>query len=250
MSIPRIYLAGPDLFYPNAQARYARLKALCAEHGLEGVAPTDGQPTTLTVTHDSNGARLLYRHDIALLRACDGVLANITPFNGLEPDAGTAYEIGFAAALGLPICTYCLDGMDTLQRAWQSGRLIDQDGRDDDGLLVENFGLPANLMLCAEHSSFPDPEKAVEHLAAILKEFDLRHSPEDLVPDLAMLVRRMARDLKRPHQSEADHRHAEAALSFLWRKGLTGSPLRVTEEEKPAALPNCSVKIHSSICSE
>ena len=222
---PRIYLAGPDLFYQDAADRYARLKTLCAQHGLEGIAPTDGAPGS--VTPDGNGARLLYRHDIALLRRCDAVLANLDPFNGvLEPDSGTSYEMGFAAARGLPVASYCRDGMTTRERVLQSGHLIDAQGRTDEGLLVEDFGLPANLMLCAEHPFFPDPEQAVEHLAVTLKEFDPRPDPEDLVTDLAMLVRRMARDLKRPHQSEADHRHADLALGFLDRKGLRGNILR------------------------
>ncbi|MGC8732430.1 MAG: nucleoside 2-deoxyribosyltransferase, partial [Halothiobacillaceae bacterium] len=39
---PRIYLAGPDLFYPDAMDRYARLKALCESYGVIGVSPLDG----------------------------------------------------------------------------------------------------------------------------------------------------------------------------------------------------------------
>ncbi len=163
----RIYLAGPDLFYTDAADRYARLKAICAQYGLEGVAPTDGQPTSVEPTPE--GARLLYRHDIATLRSCRAVLANITPFNGLEPDSGTAYEMGYAAALGMPIAAYCTDGLTVLERTWRAGRLVDANGRDDEGLLVENFGLPANLMLCAEHAHFTTPEKAVAHLANALR---------------------------------------------------------------------------------
>lgn len=166
MKRPRIYLAGPDLFYPDADQRYARLKAICAERGLDGVAPTDGQHFPIEPTTD--GARRLRRHDLATLQSCDAVLANITPFNGLEPDSGTAYEMGFAAACGMPVAAYCLDGQDTHLRALRAGRLIDTDGRDDEGLLVENFGLAANLMLCAAHATFFNPDGSAEHLVATL----------------------------------------------------------------------------------
>lgn len=168
MNPPRIYLAGPDLFYPDAEARYATLKALCAQHGLVGVAPTDDAPD-VSFEAGRVEAQALYRHDIALLRSCNAVLANITPHNGpFEADPGTAYEMGFAAALGIPVVSYCTDGMDTCDRVLRAGRQIDDGWRNDDGMLVEDFGLPANLMLCAEHEWFSTPEEAVEHLASVL----------------------------------------------------------------------------------
>ncbi|CAJ0806498.1 MULTISPECIES: nucleoside 2-deoxyribosyltransferase [Ralstonia] len=165
-TMPRIYLAGPDLFFPDAEARYDALKDLCARYGLEGVAPTDGQ--TFPIEPTAACARRIREHDLSQLRSADAVLANITPFNGLEPDSGTAYEIGFAAALGMPVVAYCLDGLDTRTRTLRAGRLLNVHGRDDEGLLVENFGLHANLMLCAEHPTFSSADEAVRALAEIL----------------------------------------------------------------------------------
>src|SRR5512138_113602 len=43
MPPPRIYLAGPEVFLPDALAVGARKAALCAQHGLEGVFPLDAQ---------------------------------------------------------------------------------------------------------------------------------------------------------------------------------------------------------------
>jgi nucleoside 2-deoxyribosyltransferase len=168
VNAPRIYLAGPDLFYRDAAARYARLKVLCARHGLLGVAPTDGQEA-LQIEPTPECARRIYRHDIETLRNCVAVLANLNPFHGpMEPDSGTAYEVGYAAARGLLVVSYCEDGRTVRDRTLHAGHLIGADGRDDDGLLVEDFGLPGNLMLCAEHPFFQTPEEGAAYLAAHL----------------------------------------------------------------------------------
>ena len=230
-TLPRIYLAGPDLFYPNVVARYDALKALCAKHGLVGVAPTDGCPP-IPAGQSQPDAALIYRHDIALLQSCDAVLANIAPFNGpLEPDSGTAYEMGFAAACGMPVVSYCTDGLDTRTRTLRAGRLIDAQGRNDDGLLVEDFGMPANLMLCAEHASFTTPEQAAEHLASVLREFNPRVSPKDaqrqVQDDLVTLVMRLSRDLRKAQEgSDKPSSLPTRATDYLQRKGLLGSPFR------------------------
>ena len=39
---PRVYLAGPDIFFRDSAAIYERLKAACAQYGLQGVEPSDG----------------------------------------------------------------------------------------------------------------------------------------------------------------------------------------------------------------
>ena len=234
--VPRIYLAGPDLFYPDAPDRYERLKALCRHHGLEGVAPTDGMDAS-AIECTPNGAITVYRHDLALLQSCDGVLANISPYGGpLDADSGTAYEMGYAAAWGMPVVAYCIDGLTTRERTLRAGRLIDASGRDDEGLLVEDFGLSANLMLCAEHPTFPTPDLAVEHLADTLQAFSPRVAPKDeqsiVRQDLVTLVTRLARELRRAAAAEgAPSPLPDRAMDYLRRKGLLGSPLRGDDVE-------------------
>jgi nucleoside 2-deoxyribosyltransferase len=167
---PRIYLAGPDIFYPDVQERYARLKRLCAEVGLLGVAPPDGMEFAIELTPEC--AAKIRQHDISLLKNCDAVLANVSPYLGLEPDSGTAYEMGYAAALGLPVIGYALDGMLTHERAALAGRPIGPDGREpQEGLLLENFGLTANLMLAGAHDCVCLPGASVEGVlrAALLR---------------------------------------------------------------------------------
>lgn len=171
-SKPRVYLAGPDLFYPDFAARYARLRSLCEQHGLVAVIPVDNQDC-----QDCPDAQSIRRHNIGLIESSDAVLANVTPYFGLEPDSGTAYEMGFAAAIGIPVAAYCLDGLDTRTRVLRAGHLIGGDGRSDNGMLIEDFGLHANLMLCAHHPTFDTPELAVQKISSTLAEIDPPTTP-------------------------------------------------------------------------
>ena len=80
------------------------------------------------------------------LAEADAVLANLNPFRGAEPDSGTCVEIGYALALGKPIFGYAED-MRPLRERLQAVAGGDGCCRDGEGLAVEDFGLPLNLML-------------------------------------------------------------------------------------------------------
>lgn len=138
----RVYIAGPDVFFPDIAARAAAQKALCASLGLEALHPVD-QPT-LTARH-------IYDNNVVLIRAADGVVANLNPFRGAEVDSGTAFEVGFAIALGKPVVGHVSRDESVAERVDTHRGPLTQDAqglwRDRDGNLVEDFGLPANLML-------------------------------------------------------------------------------------------------------
>jgi nucleoside 2-deoxyribosyltransferase len=134
---PRVYLAGPDVFFPEPLSWAARKKAICDRHGLIGVTPF--------------WRRIAMRNE-AHIRGCQGLIANLTPFRGPSADVGTVYEVGFARALGLAIFGYATTTEPFLPRTL---KLLGDDAqaRDDgtwsdgDGLLVEQFGLFDNLMI-------------------------------------------------------------------------------------------------------
>lgn len=137
-----IYLAGPDVFRPDAPAWAAEARRLCAAAGHAALVPLDGVETTAAGIFEAN---------IALIRSADAVLANLNPFRGCEPDSGTCVEVGFALALGKMVIGYVADEATMVARvervlgplcAATGGRLMDRDG-----MLVEDFGLPLNLML-------------------------------------------------------------------------------------------------------
>jgi hypothetical protein len=75
------------------------------------------------------------------------VLANLNPFRGAEPDSGTCVEIGYALALGKPVIGYAADLRPLRERLHASGPGADGRYRDGAGMVVEDFGLPLNLML-------------------------------------------------------------------------------------------------------
>lgn len=159
---PRVYLAGFDVFRPDAVEHGRYLKSLCEAHGLEGLYPFDNDippAATPAVT-----ATLICDANIAMIRRCDAVLANLNPFRGFEPDSGTAFEVGMAVALGKPVWAY-FESTGTLREVVPHN----EQGFDQWGFQVEDFGLPRNLMLaCTWAGSSRSVEVGVEGLATYL----------------------------------------------------------------------------------
>ncbi|GMQ53746.1 nucleoside 2-deoxyribosyltransferase [Halopseudomonas aestusnigri] len=158
--MPSVYLAGFDVFYPDALARGDYLKALCATHGLEGLYPLDAAlPEGL-----SDPAGWICQANLDSLRRADAVLANLGHFRGNEPDSGTVFEVGFACALGKPVWAYFPDQQPMIEQLPR-----DEQGLCPDGFVVENFGLPRNLMLaCSWVGASRTAPQAVAELAAWL----------------------------------------------------------------------------------
>ncbi|MCS6932342.1 MAG: nucleoside 2-deoxyribosyltransferase [Acetobacteraceae bacterium] len=145
----RIYLAGPDVFLPDAARIAEAKKAICAAHGAEGVFPTD-----LGADHADDGTLprwySIYLRNEAHMRGCDAVVANLTPFRGPSADPGTVYELGFMRALGRALAGYSNVAAPFLARSLAlPGAGLGADGRyrDADGLAIEDFGLTDNLMI-------------------------------------------------------------------------------------------------------
>ena len=131
----RVYIAGPDVFRPDAQSWAESIRALLSHHGHQALIPLDGKEVTATG---------IYRANIEMIRSADAVLANLNPFRGHEPDSGTCFEVGFATALGKPVIGYVSDGKSQKEKI---GHGDDHNPVDKEGLHIENFGLPLNLML-------------------------------------------------------------------------------------------------------
>ena len=160
---PRVYLAGFDVFRRDARAFGEHLRAACAEYGFEGVYPLDAE-----VPADLDGPRAaawIYRSNIDAIHSADIVMANVDDFRGPgEPDSGTAFEIGYAAALGKEIWAYTSDEGTLIERV---PCVPDPQGRVcERGYLVEDFGLGKNLMIaCAAHLVHGDARACLEAMA-------------------------------------------------------------------------------------
>lgn len=160
---PRIYLAGPTVFQADADDAGARLVALCEQHGCVGLYPLD-----FALDGDMT-ARTIQAACLRELRSAQGVVADLSPFRGPHADDGTAFELGFAHALGLPIWAYTTDSRPLIERI-PGTRAATGHVRDDAGLLVENFGRAHNSMLSETIVSLSrSPEEAIRLAAAALR---------------------------------------------------------------------------------
>jgi nucleoside 2-deoxyribosyltransferase len=148
---PRVYLAGPDVFFPEPLRWAARKKSICEQNGLTGVSPLDDLLDEPTEWASFPLWRKIAMRNEAHIRNCQGLIANLTPFRGPSADVGTVYEIGFARALGLSLFGYATTTASFLTRtltAIGSDATYREDAwYDADGLLVEQFGLFDNLMI-------------------------------------------------------------------------------------------------------
>jgi nucleoside 2-deoxyribosyltransferase len=131
----RVYIAGPDVFRPDAALWAESVRTLLARHGHQALIPLDGEEITATG---------IYHANIAMIRSADAVLANLNPFRGHEPDSGTCVEVGFAIAQGKLVIGYVSDGRVMKDKIGQGNA---DKPLDTNGLHIENFGLPLNLML-------------------------------------------------------------------------------------------------------
>ena len=145
--LARVYLAGPEVFLPDALAMGARKAALCAAHGFEGVFPLDAS-LDLTGLVKQEQARRISAANEGLMRSCDLLIAHLTPFRGVSMDSGTAFEVGFMRALGRPVLGYTNVTADYRARSEAYRRaapgLPDVDAPD---IQIEDFDGAENLMI-------------------------------------------------------------------------------------------------------
>lgn len=146
--MPRIYLAGPEVFLPNARQQGAEKKRLCGAYGFEGVYPLDNDIAGGAALAPEARARAISHGNEALMRSCDLIIANCTPFRSVSMDAGTAFEIGFMRALGRPLFGYSNVAADYAARvrampAAAEAAWCDETRRCE----IEDFGLAENLMI-------------------------------------------------------------------------------------------------------
>jgi nucleoside 2-deoxyribosyltransferase len=151
MQPQRVYLAGPEVFLLNAKEVGEHKKALCRKYGFEGVFPLDNEIDIKDKTPKEVGFCISTVNE-DLIRACDFVVANITPFRSPSADVGTAYEMGFAHGLGKKVFAYSNVAAPFTKRTVKAlnsevSRGSDGKLRDANGMFIEENGLTDNLML-------------------------------------------------------------------------------------------------------
>ena len=143
----RLYLAGPEVFHPDAIRLGAAKKEACARFGLEGLYPLDGAAPGASPPD----AMAIYERCVALMHKADAGIFNLTPFRGPSADVGTVLELGVMATLGKPVFAYTHAAGDLIDRLRIDPSLVLDTStglwRDPDGMSAEDFGLSDNLML-------------------------------------------------------------------------------------------------------
>ena len=147
----RIYLAGPEVFLPDAGVLADAKRAVCARHGAIGVFSTDPVHCPEADACPEDWLAIYLRNE-AHIRGADALIANLTPFRGPSADAGTVYELGFMRALGRPVAAYANTAIPFTERTRaflgaEARRRSDGGWEDAEGLHLEAFGLHDNLMI-------------------------------------------------------------------------------------------------------
>jgi nucleoside 2-deoxyribosyltransferase len=147
MSAPkRIYIAGPAVFHKDhGEAHYNTVRTLLRANGVVPLVPIDSEVT---------GPLNIRNKNIEMIKECDAIIADLSPFRSLEPDCGTAFEVGYGAALGKVLLTYSSDTRTMVEK---------YGGSEAQGLAVEDFGLPFNLMLADGTPVFNSFEAAFDY---------------------------------------------------------------------------------------
>jgi nucleoside 2-deoxyribosyltransferase len=194
VTAPRIYLAGPMVFYPDPDATFQRMKQICQHHGLIGVSPLDNQIGLEGAAPDRTLLQRIVKADLALMDTLDGGLFCLDPFRRApDMDPGTAFEVGYMRALKKPMAGWTHDPRDYPAKvrayfatvfkldltATAPGTTGGTSGttRDPDGILAHSQGCLQNAMIdIGLGEVFADPDweaafdRATAHLAALLSD--------------------------------------------------------------------------------
>jgi nucleoside 2-deoxyribosyltransferase len=141
----KVYLAGPDVFLPDALEVGRQKTEICRRHGLTGLYPLDN-----VVDRAATEASLqIFKANETMMDQADAIIANFSPFRGPSADAGTVYELGYMAARGKFCLGYSNDPAIYSDRVRRTMKVTAQAGHlvDADGLTVEDFGHTDNLMM-------------------------------------------------------------------------------------------------------
>lgn len=146
MKKQKIYMAGPDVFYLNANETLEYKKQLCLKYGFIGISPFDNE----IIKGENNKEKqkcMIKQNNEELIKHSDIVIANFNSFRGFEPDSGTCFEVGFATALKKKIYIYLEDfDKDLKARYAKFNNLKSISKYDLEGNNIEDFNFPVNIM--------------------------------------------------------------------------------------------------------
>jgi len=179
-----IYLAGPDVFFPDGEAILKRKADLVRTAGFLPVyAGVMNYPECKTPF--DTGCAISAVNELCL-RGADILMANLTPFRGVGADTGTVFEVGFMAAQNRPVFAYTQDTRLHTQRVqehYETELHRDSSGilRGPDELMVEDHDMVDNLMIdgavasCGETVFVADGPGQFSSFEVCLAQVRIRH---------------------------------------------------------------------------
>ncbi len=175
---PVVYLAGFERNDSDAIQKYATMKASLEKHGFDVLTPLDKAVGVEIIETDDKYERAYnqFDHYQQHVRNCDIILANLSDYQGYEPNEDVAFECGMAFQLGKKLFAYMDDTRHMVDRIPNNG--ASELPRDINGLNVEDFEAPLNLMFAASYRIYDGKfeevvEKMVEELSHPTKRNDL-----------------------------------------------------------------------------
>ena len=128
----KLYIAGPEVFYPNGQKRLLAMRRKAEALGFGVALPND---RVLKLDHEDprKNADSIFENCALSINDSTAIVADLENFRGAEPDGGTICEVGMAYARGLRCYAYSRDMRPAAQKyqgvALKDGRLYDLEGR-------------------------------------------------------------------------------------------------------------------------
>lgn len=162
-----VYLAGPDVFRPNAIEIGKYKKNLLAQHNIIGHFPLDNELNSEEFLNPKNASRIIAQaNENFMLQCCKknrfgAIIANMNPYHGHSMDVGTAFEMGFMSAIAEMQKNILILGYSEDKRKFSERVIDDFYGgekniyKDENGQLrglhdhnaIETFNREDNLML-------------------------------------------------------------------------------------------------------
>lgn len=160
-----VYVAGPDVFYPNAKELADNARELGVKYGLKSLIPIDNEivgdfktPTELSEE--------IYRKNVEMIDRAAITIANISPFRGPSADSGTVWEIGYSVGKNMVVFAFTDDMSEYKSRVSK-----------DDTNIVENFKLTeVGIIANAVHSISPSIEEAFRKAQEYVQEIKLKEA--------------------------------------------------------------------------
>lgn len=103
-----IYIAGPECFYSDGNAQLEAMRRLAEAHGHTVTLPND---TKLDLDHADlrENADTIFRNCAESMNASTAIICDLEFYRGAEPDGGSVFELGMAAARGIRCYGYTRD---------------------------------------------------------------------------------------------------------------------------------------------